>query len=81
MQFLQYQSMLNSTKNHKSFSENDKNINETEKLINWLRRFVFFLSGWLWSYLLASPRPKDEHKKKFANHESEVGNHVYRSYA
>ena len=45
MQFLEYQSMLNSTKPHKRFSEKDKNINETEKLINWLGRFVFFLSG------------------------------------
>ena len=45
MQFVEYQSMLKSTKNHKLFSENDKNINETEKLINWLRRFVFFLSS------------------------------------
>ena len=45
LQFLEYQSMLNSTKPQKRFSENDKNINETEKLINWLRRFVFLLSG------------------------------------
>ena len=48
MQFLEYQSMLNSTKPHKRFSEIDKNNNETEKLINWLGRFVFFHSGWLW---------------------------------
>ena len=48
MQILKYQSMLNSTKPHKQFSENDKNNNKTEKLINWLGRFVFFLSGWLW---------------------------------
>ena len=48
MQFLEYQSMLNSTKPHKRFSENDNN-NETEKLINWLSRLVFFLSGSLWS--------------------------------
>ena len=45
MQFVEYQSMLNSTKPHKRFSEKDKNNNETEKLINWLGRFVFFLSG------------------------------------
>ena len=32
MQFLDYQSMLNSTKPHKRFSKNDKNNNETE---NW----------------------------------------------
>ena len=64
MQLFQYQSMLNSTKNHKWFSENGKNINETEKFINWLRRFVFFLSSWLCSQLLAAPRPKDEQKKE-----------------
>ena len=34
MQFLEYQSMLNSTKPQKRFSENDKNNNKTEKLIN-----------------------------------------------
>ena len=45
MQFLEYQSMLNSTKPHKRFSEKDKHNNDTEKLINWLVRFVFFLSG------------------------------------
>ena len=45
MQFLEYQSMLNSTKPHKRFSEKDKKNNETEKLINWLGRSVFFLSG------------------------------------
>ena len=43
--FLESQSMLNSNKPHKRFSEIDKNNNETEKLINWLGRFVFFLSG------------------------------------
>ena len=45
MQFLEYQSMLNSTKPEKRFSEIDKMNNEREKLINWLGRFVFFLSG------------------------------------
>ena len=34
MQFLEYQSMLNSTKPHKRFSEIDKMNNETEKLFN-----------------------------------------------
>ena len=48
LQFLEIQSMLNSTKNHKWFSKNE-NINKLENVINWLRRFLFFLSGWLWS--------------------------------
>ena len=34
MQFLEYQSVLNSTKPHKRFSEIDKMNNETEKLNN-----------------------------------------------
>ena len=43
LQFFEYQSMLNSTKPHKRFSENDKNNNETENWsIGWVGSCSFF---------------------------------------
>ena len=80
--FLEYQSMLNSTRPHKRFSKNDKNINETENWsIGWVGSCSFFPVDCDAICWLRQGRKMSTKKMKFANHRNHVGNHVYRSCA
>ena len=83
MQFLEYQSMLNSIKPHKRFSENDKINNETDKT-HQLAGSVRVLSFRLIVKLIigfAKAKRWAQKEMKFANQGNQVANHVNRSCA
>ena len=83
MQFLEYQSMLNSTKPHKRFSEIEKINNETDKT-HQLPGSVRVLSFRLIVMLIigfAKAKRRAQKEMKLANHGNQVANHVYRSCA